>query len=47
MMRRDFFARIGETPKETFSFMGVRCDRVVHRVFWHLAETSVKDPSIM
>ena len=47
MMRRGLFARVGETAKETFSFMGVRCDRVVRRVFQHLAEIGVKDPSIM
>ncbi|MGB7622512.1 MAG: RNA polymerase sigma factor [Terriglobia bacterium] len=47
MMRRGLFARVGETAKETFSFMGVRCDRVVARVLQRLAESSVKDPSIM
>ncbi|MBZ5537233.1 MAG: RNA polymerase sigma factor [Acidobacteriia bacterium] len=47
MMRRDLFARVGETAKETFSFMGARCDRVVRRVFQRLAEIGVKDPSIM
>ena len=47
LIRRDLFARVGETAKETFSFMGVRCDRMVQRVFRRLAESSAKDPSVM
>lgn len=47
MMRRGLFARVGETAKETFSFMGVRCDRVVARVLQRLAVTPLKDPSVM
>lgn len=46
LIRKDLFARVGETAKETFSFMGVRCDRMVQRVFQRLAESSEKDPSV-
>jgi RNA polymerase sigma-70 factor, ECF subfamily len=47
MMRRDLFARVGETARETFSFMGVRCDRVVQHVLQRLTESSAGDPSVM
>jgi RNA polymerase sigma-70 factor (ECF subfamily) len=33
MMRNWLFERIGTNAKEAFPFMGIRCDRVVHRVF--------------
>jgi RNA polymerase sigma-70 factor, ECF subfamily len=47
LIRRDLFARVGETAKETFSFMGVRCDRVVQRVLERLAEPRAADASVM
>src|SRR6267142_486443 len=33
MVRGWLFARVGPEAKNAFSFMGVRCDRVVHSVF--------------
>jgi RNA polymerase sigma-70 factor (ECF subfamily) len=37
MVRGWLFARVGPEAKNAFPFMGVRCDRVVHRVFARLA----------
>lgn len=42
MIRSWLFERIGTKAKEAFPFMGVRCDRVVQRVFERLA----KHPSL-
>lgn len=38
MARRSLFVRVGSKAKDAFPFMGVRCDRVVNRVFARLAE---------
>ena len=46
LMRSDLFERVGKTAKETFSFMGVRCDRVVRRVFERLAESKQKETRV-
>jgi RNA polymerase sigma-70 factor (ECF subfamily) len=40
MMRGWLFARVGESAKEVFPFMGTRCDRVVLGVFARLKELS-------
>src|SRR5437667_7422482 len=40
MVRGWLFARVGTKGENAFPFMGVRCDRVVHRVFAQLAEMS-------
>jgi RNA polymerase sigma-70 factor (ECF subfamily) len=40
MMRGWLFARVGTSRKNAFPFMGVRCDRVVQRVFARLEELS-------
>jgi RNA polymerase sigma-70 factor, ECF subfamily len=40
MMRGWLYARVGTEAKSAFSFMGPRCDRVVHAVF-----TQLRDPS--
>jgi RNA polymerase sigma-70 factor (ECF subfamily) len=37
MVRRDLFARVGSASKNTFPFLGARCDRVVKRVFERLS----------
>ena len=44
MARGWLLARVGTNAKNAFPFMGVRCDRVVHRVFARLAELSVAPP---
>ena len=36
----DSIQRIGTNTKETFPFMGIRCDRVVHGVFNRLRESA-------
>jgi RNA polymerase sigma-70 factor (ECF subfamily) len=46
MVRGWLFARVGTKAKSAFLFMGVRCDRVVHRVFARLAEMSSDHPQI-
>jgi RNA polymerase sigma-70 factor (ECF subfamily) len=46
MVRGWLFARVGPEAKNAFSFMGVRCDRVVHSVFARLAEMSSGGPQI-
>jgi len=46
MLRGWLFARVGPEAKNAFPFMGVRCDRVVHRVFARLAEMSTDHPQI-
>jgi RNA polymerase sigma-70 factor (ECF subfamily) len=46
MVRGWLFARVGPEAKNAFPFMGVRCDRVVHRVFARLAEMSTDHPQI-
>jgi RNA polymerase sigma-70 factor (ECF subfamily) len=46
MVRGWFFARVGPEAKNAFPFMGVRCDRVVHRVFARLTEMSTDHPQI-
>jgi RNA polymerase sigma-70 factor, ECF subfamily len=33
LMRRDLLARVGTSAKDAFPFMGLRCDRIVKRVF--------------
>ena len=33
LMRRELMSRVGASAKEAFPFMGVRCDRMVQRVF--------------
>jgi RNA polymerase sigma-70 factor (ECF subfamily) len=38
MMRERLFSRVGANAKNAFSFMGIRCDRVVRRVFARLDE---------
>jgi len=40
MMRAWLFGHVGTNAKNAFSFMGARCDRVVHAVFARLAELS-------
>jgi RNA polymerase sigma-70 factor (ECF subfamily) len=37
MVRSWLLARVGANAKDAFPFMGVRCDRVVHKVFTQLA----------
>jgi RNA polymerase sigma-70 factor (ECF subfamily) len=37
LMRRDLLARVGNSTKEVFPFMGQRCDRVVKSVFGRLS----------
>jgi RNA polymerase sigma-70 factor (ECF subfamily) len=44
MMREELFARIGQSGKDAFPFMGSRCDRVVHRVFARLTELNPCQP---
>jgi RNA polymerase sigma-70 factor (ECF subfamily) len=44
MMREELFARIGQSGKDAFPFMGSRCDRVVHRVFARLTELNSCQP---
>jgi RNA polymerase sigma-70 factor (ECF subfamily) len=46
MVRGWLFARVGPKAKNAFPFMGVRCDRVVHRVFAQLAEMNADHPQI-
>ncbi len=46
LLRRELFALVGTTAKDTFPFMGVRCDRVVHRVFQRLAELSGEEAAV-
>jgi RNA polymerase sigma-70 factor (ECF subfamily) len=46
MLRGWLFARVGPEAKNAFPFMGVRCDRVVHRVFARLAEMNTDHPQI-
>lgn len=43
MMRDWLFARVGGNGKDAFSFMGVRCDRVVLGVFGGLRALSAND----
>ena len=33
LVRKKLYARVGANAPSTFSFMGMRCDRVVQRVF--------------
>jgi RNA polymerase sigma-70 factor (ECF subfamily) len=40
MLRSWLVARVGAQAKNAFSFMGVRCDRVLHGVFQRLADLS-------
>lgn len=37
MVRKDLFARVGATARNAFPFLGVRCDRMVKRVFERLS----------
>jgi RNA polymerase sigma-70 factor (ECF subfamily) len=46
MARGWLLARVGTKAKNAFPFMGVRCDRVVRRVFARLAEMSSGHPQI-
>lgn len=46
MMRGWLFARVGPEAKNAFPFMGVRCDRVVHRVFARLAGMGSDQPQM-
>ncbi len=39
LVRKHLFARAGASAKAAFPFMGVRCDRVVERVFARLSES--------
>lgn len=39
MVRRNLFARVGATAKNAFPFLGVRCDRMVARVFERLSSS--------
>jgi RNA polymerase sigma-70 factor (ECF subfamily) len=41
LVRKKLYARVGSNAPSTFSFMGVRCDRVVRRVFERLEETGI------
>ena len=43
LMRRDLLARVGTSAKDTFPFMGQRCDRVVKRVFDSLTASTNAD----
>jgi RNA polymerase sigma-70 factor, ECF subfamily len=46
-MARDWlFARVGSNARSAFPFMGVRCDRVVYRVFARLSDLGVSHPQI-
>jgi RNA polymerase sigma-70 factor (ECF subfamily) len=38
LVRKKLYARVGSNAPSTFSFMGVRCDQVVRRVFEMLEE---------
>lgn len=40
LVRKHLFARAGASAKAAFPFMGVRCDRVVERVFARLSESN-------
>ncbi len=41
MLRRELYARAGATGPAAFSFMAVRCDRIVARVFERIAALSI------
>ena len=41
LVRKKLYASVGSNAPSTFSFMGVRCDRVVRRVFETLEETGL------
>jgi RNA polymerase sigma-70 factor, ECF subfamily len=45
LVRKHLFARTGATAKAAFPFMGVRCDRVVERVFACLSDLHSKKVS--
>ena len=44
MLRSWLVGRVGAEAKNAFPFMGVRCDRVVGRVFLRLAELATEHP---
>ncbi|MDW5264646.1 MULTISPECIES: RNA polymerase sigma factor [Acidobacteriaceae] len=44
MMRNWLFERVGPAAKEAFPFMGVRCDRVVQKVFDRLTKLADAHP---
>ena len=46
MARGWIVKRVGEKAKNAFPFMGVRCDRVVHRVLLRIAELSSVPPRV-
>ena len=46
MARGWIVERVGEKAKNAFPFMGVRCDRVVHRVLLRIAELSSVPPRV-
>jgi len=41
LVRKKLYARVGGDAPSAFSFMGVRCDRVVHRVFEMLEQAGL------
>jgi RNA polymerase sigma-70 factor (ECF subfamily) len=46
MLRGWLFSHVGAEAKNAFSFMGVRCDRVVRGVFLRLAKLTTDHPQI-
>jgi RNA polymerase sigma-70 factor, ECF subfamily len=44
LVRKKLYARVGSDAPSAFSFMGARCDRVVHRVFEVLEQAGLGYP---